>query len=1018
MATGVSRPHSKSRTIAVLTDAYVDYQRSIIDIATGFFAEAGYLTLCFAGGSLEEPKRGQHNPAAGNEIYRLVEKCEAAGILIFTGGVGRHVDEQTLARFMQRFDVPIVCLGKASEGIPSIVTDDDKSMREMMEHVLIHEDRQRIAFLRGLPTDEFSRCREEIFRDCLSEAGRTIDEDLFPVGNYNTCDAYNATCALFKKHPDVDTIVAANDLMALSAAHAVSSLGLCIPDDVAITGFDDTREATEHTPALTTVRQSMAETAESGARQLLQLIDSGFSTAKPMSPAKVTRLAGKLIIRRSTPTSTAPKSGATIAQLKHSIIQSMSGLDTPAAVELEQLTNAMIEWIYNGSTSQLTECVDAIRATCIDRSYTHWVRDLCNQIESLTFDVLCNLDRADDIVILRGVLSTLRESVWTELLAQEFDGHRVSQARASLQVQLGSCTRLEDMLSVLNEWLANVRPHHFYLVQYSQPATSIPSQARLVHAAIDGEVIRHTAAEFKTTNLLPQETFNDSEFSQLIFYPVYAGDLHYGYILIEALGLEQQYIDDIALSLGNAMRGQYFIKSLQSQTSILKRSNDDLDRLVNYDALTALPNRRYFEQQVNKACERGSSDSLAFAVVFIDLDGFKMVNDTLGHESGDQLLIQVASRLNDSLGRLTDKRGLAARIAGDEFTLLVMDAGSREMDILCKTLLETLSRTYKLGDQHVTISASMGYAFYPEDAMTTSMLLKCADTAMYDAKARGKNRFVRTCEKLIRASASTLSLAQDLRLALDNDELTLEFQPRIDLKTQTMKGVEALTRWYENTPDGPQLKAHPDEFIGVAEKSGLISRLDTQALQQACRQARLWVEAGTPLKVSINVSVIQLKQTGFVKTVLETLQRNRLEPGLLELEITESVMMADIEDSIRKLEQLRRHGLQISIDDFGTGYSSLAYLKRLPVTCLKVDRSFIKDIARDSGSIDAALVHSIVAVAKSMQCSVVAEGIETEAQRRFAIAAGCDQGQGYFFAEPLSVEAIAALMQNKTQKAA
>lgn len=1003
------------RTIAVLTDAYVDYQRSIIDIATGIFAKAGYRTVCFAGGALNQPRKGQHNPAAGNEIYNLVEKCEIAGIVGFTGGLGRHVNLPTLTQFLHRFDVPAVSIGVAIEGIPSIVAEDNQGMRDIMAHLLAHKDRQKIAFLRGIPADRYSLERETVFRVSLSQARRAIDENLFPAGNYDPYDAYNAIRKLLERHPDVDAIVAANDLMALSAARAASSLGLRIPEDVAITGFDDSQEATEHSPALTTVRKPIVETAEAGALQLLELIDCRSQGLPTKTTDMVTKLSGKLVIRCSTP---APKVSSTRSLtdgLRHRLLQSMAGLDEPPGVDMESLADALEEWINSGSFVRLATCIESIKKNCIVRSKAHWVRDLCRQIESLSEEILQSQNRSEDLTIIRGIVAPLCESMWTELLAQEFEGHRVSQARASLQIQLGACTRLEDMLGVLDDWIANVKPRRFYLVKYDQAVASIPTHARLIRAAIDGLVTNYSTTIFETENLLPKEALRNTKLSQLIFYPVYANDQHHGYILIEALGLEQHHINEISLSLGNAMRGQYLIESLELQASALKRSNNELDRLAYYDTLTDLPNRRFFEQHVNITCEQDPTAKSTFAIAFLDLDGFKMVNDTLGHERGDQLLKLVASRIQTCVIQLVGKRGLVARLSGDEFTLFVNKADAQEMESICNVLLETLCNTYALGDHSISVTASIGYAVYPEDADKTAPLLRSADTAMYEAKASGKNRHTRTSKNLIFKDAIALNLAQDLRIALDNDELTLFFQPRIDLETQSLQSVEALARWFKPSANNKQLKAKPAEFIPAAEKSGLVTRLDTQMLSKACRQARIWVDAGTPLTVSINVSVIQLQQTNFVETVLDTLERYRLDAGLLELEITESAMMTDIENNILKLKRLRSQGVQISIDDFGTGYSSLSYLMQLPITCLKVDRSFIKDISSNDGnaSFNATLMRAIVTVAKSMNCAVVAEGVETDAQKQFAVEAGFDQGQGYYFAKPLSAQAISALLEEK-----
>ena len=311
------------------------------------------------------------------------------------------------------------------------------------------------------------------------------------------------------------------------------------------------------------------------------------------------------------------------------------------------------------------------------------------------------------------------------------------------------------------------------------------------------------------------------------------------------------------------------------------------------------------------------------------------------------------------------------------------------------------------------MSASIGFACAPEDGTAPSDLLRAADAAMYDAKALGKSRFQRFRSNPRINGNRNLHLAQELRSALENKELVLHYQPRIDLATKQIRGVEALMRWFVDTPNGSKLKAGPHEFIPVAEHSGLIGQLDTFGLMEACRQAKLWSDEGTPIPVSVNVSVIQLQQENFVALVIHALRTHKLDTSLLELEITESATMTDVEQNILKLGALQELGVHISIDDFGTGHSSLSYLKRLPIDTLKIDRSFIMDITdgNDLDNPDVAIVRSVVAVAKAMKFGLVAEGIETPEQQQFLTALGCDEGQGYLFGKPQSAESIATLLQ-------
>lgn len=1008
------------RTVAVLTDAYVDYARMQIDVMSDTFSAAGYRTLCFAGGCLDAPLQGRRNPAAGNEIYRLAERCDIAGVLAFTAGLGRYVSEEALKRFLDRFDVPVVSCGMAMTGVPSVRAEEERGMRDLMAHLLEHDDRQKLAFLRGVPTDIYSRARESIFRECLKKGGRVVDEELFPAGHYDAYEAYNATLGLLRAHPEVDTIVAANDLMALSAARAAASLGFRIPDDIAITGFDDSREATQHTPALTTVRKPSSEIAKAGANQLLEQIDARARGESPRNIAGETELHSVLVVRRSTPSVVNEPDDMPEQRIYNRLLQSMRASDQPVEIDLEDVAASVVDWIDTRSCQKLSNSVSRILESKVIREHAHWVRDLCYQIELLTQDYLDETGRPGDIHAIRGVLSSLRESLWADSLALEFQVNRMAQARSSAQVQLGACSRIEDMLTVLDGWLADVCPERFYLVQYDKPSNSIPAKGRLLRVAVDGRVLACGNDEFDTAGLLPAKEFENSRQSQLIFYPVLAGEQHHGYMLIEAVGLEQRYIDEVAVSLGNAMRGQFLIRSLQTQASSLRLSNDELTKLANFDPLTGLPNRRMFERELKKTHDKSERESTNYAVAFLDLDGFKLVNDTLGHEFGDLLLVEVATRLKVIVEQFLGTRGLIARLAGDEFTILIECCTEQELSALCSHLIERLRQAYDLKNHHISVTASIGYAISSEAAKTTQALLRCADAAMYDAKALGKNRYMKASKCALSHDESNLALAQDLRDALDSGSLVLHYQPRVDLVTQRICGVEALMRWFEDTPLGCRVKANPDEFIPVAEKSGLIFQLGIFSLFSACRQARLWVDAGTPLVVSVNLSVIQLQQTDFVDLVLEALSREQLDAGLLELEITESVMMSDVESNILKLEQLREYGVRISLDDFGTGYSSLSYLKRLPVSCLKVDRSFIRDIqsGADGSAVDAALVRSITALAQCLECSVVAEGIETQEQRQFAISAGIDEGQGYYFAAPQSAEAVSMLLRGKLPLAA
>ncbi len=421
--------------------------------------------------------------------------------------------------------------------------------------------------------------------------------------------------------------------------------------------------------------------------------------------------------------------------------------------------------------------------------------------------------------------------------------------------------------------------------------------------------------------------------------------------------------------------------------------------LANHDELTGLPNRRYYKERaialLQKAKEEEMNDPIAF--IYLDLDRFKIVNDTLGHSNGDLLLKQVANRLVGCL----EPGDLAARMGGDEFMFLlprVTDPGQVIQRV--DRMLMLFQQPYSMDGYQFHITASIGISLYPDDAQDIEMLMIHADTAMYNAKRRGKNRFAIYAAEMNTKSHEKIMMESSLRLALENNEFRLYYQPQIDIKTGQIKGVEALIRWLH--PERGIVP--PSEFIALAEETGLIIQLDQWVLRTACLQQNLWREKGLPpIRVSVNLSSQQFTSDALVTSVREILQETNLDPSLLDLEITETMTM-DVEYTIQTLQQLHELGVQISIDDFGTGYSSLNYLKRFSIDRLKVDQSFVRDILSDTN--DADIVGTIIAMAHNLGLEVVAEGVETKEQLRFLQYQKCNEVQGYYFSRPIPPEEI------------
>ncbi|MBF0330165.1 MAG: EAL domain-containing protein [Nitrospirae bacterium] len=427
-----------------------------------------------------------------------------------------------------------------------------------------------------------------------------------------------------------------------------------------------------------------------------------------------------------------------------------------------------------------------------------------------------------------------------------------------------------------------------------------------------------------------------------------------------------------------------------------------LQEMAHFDVLTKLPNRSLMYDRLKQALTFASRYRLLIAVMLIDLDRFKEINDTLGHHVGDQLLVEASSRLSSAIR----KSDTAARMGGDEFLVILPDVGSATNAAhLAQKFNSLLSSPFSLSGHELYISASIGVTIFPNDGSDSDVLIKNADTAMYHAKAQGKNNFKFFTEDINKSTVERFVLETRFRQALDKLEFHLNYQPKVDIKTGRISGMEALLRWYH--PDQGQVR--PTLFIPLAEETGLIIPLGEWALREACRQNKEWQDEGLrPIRVSVNLSVRQFRKRDFLSVVKEILCETKLDPKYLMLEITESTIIEDITGTISMLNDLRDAGVSVSIDDFGTGYSSLNYLNKFSLDELKIDASFISDLTIPE---NCRVVESIIALAHGLHHKVVAEGVETRNQLEFLRSNNCDEIQGYYFSKPLSAETLHDLLK-------
>jgi diguanylate cyclase (GGDEF)-like protein/PAS domain S-box-containing protein len=446
-----------------------------------------------------------------------------------------------------------------------------------------------------------------------------------------------------------------------------------------------------------------------------------------------------------------------------------------------------------------------------------------------------------------------------------------------------------------------------------------------------------------------------------------------------------------------------YIGTLQD-ISYAKESEERIRYLAYHDVLTGLPNRLLFRDRTELAINQAKRDKVKCVLVFLDLDGFKKINDTLGHEVGDLLLIEVAKRLRQHI-RVEDT---VARLGGDEFLILLSRVRDEQAVLMViEKVLQVLTERYLVQGNEIAITASMGVRVYPSDGVNCDELLKAADIAMYRAKETGKKGYVIFSQEMTERVQRRVSLENRLRGAIGENRISVHFQPRYDLRSRRIVGAEALARWEENGVFIPPL-----EFIPIAEESGLIVPLGEWVLEQACRRARGWLDRGADgVGVSVNVSPVQLLQRDFCARVEAVLAGTGLPPSLLELEITESIFVNNLEEIAGTLTYLHNAGVKFALDDFGTGYSSLLYLKQLPIKVLKIDRSFVKDL--ESSEDSRVIIQTIISMAQVLDIGIVAEGVENLFQEDY-IREKCGhraaQGQGYLFSRPVPPAAFERLL--------
>lgn len=732
--------------VAIFADKFEEYQRIFFESISNRLNQNGLSTICFAGRELSSTTNENSLNSAANSVYSLADKGNVSGIIFLSGTLGHEVSTNELNSFASRFSVPKVSLGLHLQDVASVVVDDKTGMRELMEHLLGDPRRQNFAFISGYATDPFSEARKEIFRTTLEKSNTPACSTNYIFGNYDEAMVFQAVTKLLAENPSIDTLVAANDQMALSAVRAVVASGRSVPSDVVVTGFDDTLDSIRAYPAITTVRQPLASMGFVAADLMLQQIFEGESS-------ELVEVKSTLVVRQSSSDCSHARADSILNQdsLLELLGSAMVGCEPPDDVDIADVCSKFYRTVIKQDNSFLNYCSKNLsESMSMDR--LQWWLNLCFQIEHQCVPLLETFDGDAGRAAAINQLSKIRQKMWGIVSGHEADSRRIQAIQSNFQLRAASVTDDKSVEIIVRQLVEDLGISEFFMVVFADPSIQTPETANLLIAypSIESKLNSHNSSEsrsFSSCELLPVAMHSELRKGKWLLVPIYAAQHIFGYIVSKVSSVNTEVIESISLSIGISLHNCHLVRELDSKQAALQHANQELQTIATTDSLTGLPNRNSFNTDLESVFSSFQTGGCWAALLFIDLDGFKSINDTLGHSSGDDLLKTLANRMRSLVESTIYSGSRVYRLGGDEFTVIFRQShndsdGSNDKLIreFASLLLESLAMPVSLGDINSSLSASIGIAQLTDVVKSGDLWLKCADKAMYEAKIAGKNQ--------------------------------------------------------------------------------------------------------------------------------------------------------------------------------------------------------------------------------------------------------------------------------------